>query len=161
MSHEIRTPMNGIIGMAQLVLEDEELQLTTREALNLVHSLGTNLLATIDDVLDLSKIEARRMVIQSVPFSFGHMILSALKPLAVEASGRMIYIVYEVDGNVPDHVIGDANRLRQIVLTLVGNAMKFTEYSSTRIVVKQSQFQRCPTDACVLEFSISDSGVGV
>lgn len=161
MSHEIRTPMNGIIGMAQLALEAEELQLTTREALNLVHSLGNNLLATIDDVLDLSKIEVNRMVIESAPFSLGHMIFNALKPLAVEASRRMIDIVYEVDGSVPDYIVGDANRLRQIVLNLVGNALKFTEYGVIRIVVKKAQFQSCSTNECLLEFSISDSGVGV
>ncbi|KAB8076976.1 hypothetical protein BDV29DRAFT_169156 [Aspergillus leporis] len=161
MSHEIRTPMNGIIGMAEIALETEGLQSTTREALSLVHNLGNNLLATIDDVLDISKIEAGRMAIECVPFSLGSAIFSTLKSLAVEASKRMVEFVYEVDSSVPDCVVGDPSRLRQVILNLVGNAVKFTERGKIHILVKRAQLQGSSDDECIVEFSVVDTGVGI
>lgn len=161
MSHEIRTPMNGIIGMAEIALETEGLHSTTREALNLVHSLGNNLLATIDDVLDISKIEANRMVIEKVPFSLGSMVFNTLKSLAVEASKKRVDLLYEVDSSVPDYVTGDPNRLRQVILNLVGNAVKFTERGKIQVIVKMAQHEKFSDDQCVVEFSVVDTGVGI
>ncbi|KAF7585260.1 histidine kinase osmosensor [Aspergillus hancockii] len=161
MSHEIRTPMNGIIGMTQLALENDGLQPSTREALELVHSLSNNLLAIIDDVLDISKIEASHLVIESIPFNIGSIIFSTLKPLAVEASKKMIDIVYEADGSVPDHLVGDSHRLCQVLLNLIGNAVKFTECGKILIRVRKYQHQSRSSNECVVEFSISDTGIGI
>ncbi|KAE8323934.1 hypothetical protein BDV39DRAFT_195453 [Aspergillus sergii] len=161
MSHEIRTPIHGIIGMAQLGLEAGCLPATAHDAFNLVHSLGKSLLANINNVLDLSRIEASRMVIESIPFNIGSTVLSTLKPLAVEASKKMTDLTYEVGSHVPQHVIGDPNRLCQILFNLVGNAVKFTTNGRIELSVKTAQQQACAKNQCILEFSVADTGVGI
>ncbi|KAB8270235.1 hypothetical protein BDV30DRAFT_215485 [Aspergillus minisclerotigenes] len=161
MSHEIRTPIHGIIGMAQLGLEAGCLPAVAHDAFNLVHSLGKSLLANINNVLDLSRIEASRMVIESIPFNLGSTVLSTLKPLAVEASKKMTDLTYEVGSHVPQHAIGDPNRLCQILFNLVGNAVKFTNNGRIELSVKTAQQQACAKNQCVLEFSVADTGVGI
>ena len=126
MSHEIRTPMNGIIGMTSLTLETV-LSRTQRENLVTVSTLASNLLAIIDDILDISKIEAGRMNIEEIPFSLRGIVFSVLKTLSVRAAQKKLNLVYEVAPEVPDPLIGDALRLKQIITNLIGNAVKFTE----------------------------------
>jgi osomolarity two-component system sensor histidine kinase NIK1 len=161
MSHEIRTPMNGIIGMTQLALEADDLQPSIRETLNIVHTLGNSLLCIIDDVLDISKIEANRMVIENVPFSIGNTVFSALRTLTVEASEKIIKLVYEVEEGVPDFIVGDAFRLRQVILNLLGNAIKFTEHGEIRIAVRNAVGKICSADEYAFEVSVSDTGIGI
>ncbi|KAE8418279.1 hypothetical protein BDV36DRAFT_254468 [Aspergillus pseudocaelatus] len=161
MSHEIRTPIHGIIGMAQLGLEAGCLPATAHDAFNLVHSLGKSLLANINNVLDLSRIEASRMVIESIPFNLGSTVLNTLKPLAVEASKKKTDLTYEVGSSVPQHAVGDPNRLCQVLFNLVGNAVKFTENGRIELSVKTAQEQACAENECVLEFSVADTGVGI
>ena len=159
MSHEIRTPMNGIIGMTSLTLETV-LSRTQRENLVTVSTLASNLLAIIDDILDISKIEAGRMNIEEIPFSLRGIVFSVLKTLSVRAAQKKLNLVYEVAPEVPDPLIGDALRLKQIITNLIGNAVKFTE--SGGIVALRCKLNSPPDAAeTVLEFCASDSGIGI
>ena len=157
MSHEFRTPMNGIIGMTELVL-DGAVNEEQREYLELVKSSSESLLEMLNDILDLSKVEAGKLDLDPMEFSIAQKLDESLKPMKFRARQKHVPLTWHLGADVPEIVVGDPLRLRQILLNLVGNAIKFTDAGSVTVNV---EVEDEALSTVLLHFRVTDSGIGI
>ncbi|WP_147819710.1 ATP-binding protein [Salidesulfovibrio onnuriiensis] len=161
MSHEIRTPLNAILGMTELALKAED-QDSRAHYLQNVLEAGTSLLTVINDILDFSKIEAQKLTLEKIDFSLTTVLDTLMEIHSIQAKGKQLDISCHMDSSVPDCLRGDPSRLRQVLINLVANAIKFTPRGSIHISVRNKPLNGHPGSKAVrLEFAVQDTGIGI
>lgn len=154
MSHELRTPLNGVIGYSQVIMKAPELSPKSREQLQVVQTSGEHLLRMINEVLDFSKIEAGKMELTTAPFHLPQLLGDVAAAMNPRAQQKQLGFVFEVPPELPDLVLGDSLKLRQVLDNLLGNAIKFTPAGSVRLTARRDENEH-------VEFSVTDTGVGL
>lgn len=157
MSHEIRTPLNAILGFTDL-LQQQRLEKDSTEFVQTIHRAGENLLAIVNDVLDLSKIESGMMRIEPTPFSLRVLVHSVISMYAAKTAEKNIRLDYSIDPSVPDDLVGDTTRINQVLVNLLSNAVKFTEAGSIQLDIQCSNKD---ADPLPVRFEVSDTGAGI
>ncbi|WP_159784434.1 PAS domain S-box protein [Sodalinema gerasimenkoae] len=162
MSHELRTPLNGILGYTQIFKRQGNLPPGVANGVQVIHQCGTHLLTLIEDILDFSKLEAQRMTLVDSPFPLGSFLETVVQMFRLKAAQKQLNFVCLVHEDLPKAVVGDSKRLRQVLINLLGNAIKFTEQGSVTFEISLKQSAAPETgDPCQIRFSVRDTGIGM
>jgi signal transduction histidine kinase len=165
MSHEVRTPLNGILGYAQILQTSKNFNEKERKGLNIIHQCGTHLLTLINDVLDLSKIEARKMELYATSFHFPAFVQGVAEIFNIRAEQKKVSFICQFDSDIPNGILADEKRLRQVLINLLGNAVKFTNHGAVifkvKILEKLVKAEQNSARNFKIRFQIEDTGVGI
>ncbi len=161
MSHELRTPLNGILGYAQILQQSRSIEGKERKGVDIISQCGTHLLTLINDILDLSKIEARKMELHPVELHFGSFIQGVVEICQIKAEQKGIDFIYEPDPSLPVGVEADEKMLRQVLMNVLSNAIKFTETGQIKLIVKSLATSSSDSATHSIRFAVEDSGIGM